>query len=150
FQDAEDAFQATFLVLARRAGSIRKRGSLASWLHGVAHRMATHAQRAAARRYQRESRAIPIQPRDPALCAAWQEIQDLLDEEIEGLPKILREPFIYCCLENKSCAEAASWLGIKQGTVGMRLSRARKLLQERLTQRGVSLTTALAAAVLGA
>jgi RNA polymerase sigma factor (sigma-70 family) len=105
--DAEDALQATFLVLAQKAVSIRKRESLASWLHGVAYRMATDARRAAARRHKHESRANPRPPQDPALRAAWQELQALLDEEIAGLPESLRAPFVYCCLENQSSAEAA-------------------------------------------
>jgi RNA polymerase sigma factor (sigma-70 family) len=142
--DAEDALQATFLVLARHAASIRKRESLASWLHGVAYRMATHAKRAAARRHKHESRANATQPRDPALSVAWQELQVLLDEEIGGLPETLRAPFIYCCLENKSCDEAARQLGLEEGTVWKRLSRARKLLRGRLIRRGVSLTAVLA------
>jgi RNA polymerase sigma factor (sigma-70 family) len=148
--DAEDALQATFLVLARQATSIRAKESLASWLHGVAYRMARHAKRAAVRRHKHESRAKPAQPRDPALTAAWQELQVLLDEEIDGLPETLRAPFVSCCLENKSSAETAQQLGLTDGTVCMRLSRARKLLQKRLTRRGVSLATALAAAAVSA
>jgi RNA polymerase sigma-70 factor (ECF subfamily) len=74
--EAEDALQATFLVLARKASAIRKRESLASWLHGVAHRMATHAKRAAARRHRYEADARPTAPRDPAVLAAWREIQE--------------------------------------------------------------------------
>jgi RNA polymerase sigma factor (sigma-70 family) len=148
--DAEDAFQATFLVLARRATSIRKKESLASWLHGVAYRMATHAKRAAARRHKYESQANSTPPRDPALCAAWQEIQVLLDDEIERLPELLREPFIFCCLQHKSCAEAARQFGLQESTVAMRLSRARRLLQKRLARHGVSLTTVLAAVTVGA
>jgi len=147
--DAEDAFQATFLVLARQAHSIRKSESLASWLHGVGYRMATHARRAAARRHKHEMRVRPNQGCDVALSAAWQEIQTLLDEEIRGLPEILRVPFISCCLENKSCAETARELGVKEGTVGMRLSRARKVLQERLTRRGVSPAAVFAAVAVG-
>lgn len=143
--DAEDALQATFLVLAQKAASIRKHESLASWLHGVAYRMATDARKAAARRHARESRARAAQPHDPALTAAWQEIQALLDEEIGRLPETLRAPFILCCLERKSNAEAARQLGLQEATVGMRLSRARKLLQQRLIRRGVSLTMVLAA-----
>jgi RNA polymerase sigma factor (sigma-70 family) len=147
--DAEDALQATFLVLARQANAIRKQESLASWLHGVAYRMATNAKRTAERRRQRESRVNPTQPRDPGLCAAWQELQKLLDEEIAGLPETLRSAFVLCCLENKSAAEAGRALGLKETTAAMRVSRARKLLQERLTQRGVSLTAVLAAAAVG-
>jgi RNA polymerase sigma factor (sigma-70 family) len=147
--DAEDALQATFLVLAQRAASIRKRESLASWLYGVAYRMATDARRAAARRHKHESRANPTPPRDPALSAAWQELQTLLDEEIAALPETLREAFVLCCLENKSSAEVAQQLGLEQGAVWKRLSRARKRLQERLTRRGVSLTAVLAAVAVG-
>src|SRR5262249_8218004 len=102
------------------------------------------AKRAAARRHKHESQANPTPPRDPALSAAWQELQVLLDEEIDRLPETLRTPFISCCLENKSCAEAARQLGVKESTVCMRLSRARRLLQGRLARRGVALTTVLA------
>jgi RNA polymerase sigma factor (sigma-70 family) len=148
-QDAEDALQATFLVLARQAASIRKRESLAGWLHGVAYRMAKHAQRAAARRHQYEAQATPPQPRDPALLAAWQELRALLDEEIENLPDPLREPFVSCCLENRSCAQAARQLGLKEGTIWNRLARARKFLQERLSRRGVTLSAGFLAALSG-
>jgi RNA polymerase sigma factor (sigma-70 family) len=148
--DAEDALQATFLALAQKAASIRKRGSLASWLHGVAYRMATDARKAAARRHRRDSRAGSAQPCDPALTAAWKEIQVLLDEEINRLPETLRATFILCCLENKSSTEAARQLGLQETAVWKRLSRARKLLQERLTRRGVSLSAVLAAIGIGA
>jgi RNA polymerase sigma factor (sigma-70 family) len=148
--DAEDALQATFLVLAQKAASIRKRESLASWLHGVAYRMATDARRAAARRHKHESRAKPNPPRDPALSAAWQELQALLDEEIARLPETLREAFVLCCLENKSSAEAAQQLGLVESAVWKRLSRARKRLQERLARRGVARTAVLAAVAVGA
>ncbi len=148
--DAEDALQATFLVLAQKAASIRKRESLASWLHGVAYRMATDARRAAARRQKHESRANSTPPRDPALSAAWQELQALLDEEIARLPETLRQPFVLCCLENQSSAAAAQQLGLEEAAVWKRLSRARKRLQWRLTRRGVSLTAVLAAVAVGA
>ena len=82
-QDAEDAFQSTFLVLARRCGSIRKQESLAGWLHGVAHRTALHAKRTAGRRRIRERQAKPTQPPDPAGELSWREVQAILDEEIQ-------------------------------------------------------------------
>src|SRR5262249_49915373 len=132
-----------------RANSIRKKESLASWLHGVAYRMASNAKRAAVRRHKHESRVAPTQTRDPALGAAWQELQTLLDEEIGGLPESLREPFVICCLENKSCAAAARQLGLQEGTIWNRLGRARRLLQERLTRRGVMLSAGLLAGLLG-
>jgi RNA polymerase sigma factor (sigma-70 family) len=148
--DAEDACQATFLVLARQARSIRKRESLAGWLHGVAYRMARQSKRAAARRHKHEARTTSSQPPDPGLCAAWREVQELLDEEIAGLPESLRTAFVCCCLENKSCAEVGRLLGVKESAVAVRLSRARKRLQQRLSRRGLALTTVLAAAAVGA
>jgi RNA polymerase sigma factor (sigma-70 family) len=147
--DAEDALQATFLVLAKRAASIRKTQSLASWLHGVAYRMATDIRKATARRRKRELAVKEIHQPDPAFTAAWKEIQILLDDEIERLPARYREPFILCCLENKSYAEVARLLGINEATLGTRLSRSRKILQRCLTRRGVSLATVLAVAAIG-
>jgi RNA polymerase sigma factor (sigma-70 family) len=147
-QDAEDAFQATFLLLARQARSIRRTESLAGWLHGVASRMATNARRAASRRRKYEDQAPSTPPPNPAWSAAWREVQAILDEEIDRLPQTYRQAFVLCCLENRSCAEAARQLGQKEGTVWSRVSRARKLLQERLAKRGVSLAAVLGAAAL--
>jgi RNA polymerase sigma factor (sigma-70 family) len=148
-QDAEDAFQATFLLLARKASAIRKQESLGSWLHGVAYHMATDARKAAARRRRRENEATSSrQAPDPARAAAWREVQAILDEEIGRLPAVYREPFVLCCLEGQSCAEAAARLGQKEGTVWSRVARARQRLQRRLTRRGVCLTTALGAAAV--
>jgi hypothetical protein len=110
--------------------------------------MATHAKRAAARRHTHEADARPAQPCDPAVLVAWQEVQEFLDEEVQRLPEGLRAAFIYCCLEHTSSTEAAQQLGVEEATLRKRLSRARKALQERLSQRGVSLTAVLAAAAL--
>jgi RNA polymerase sigma factor (sigma-70 family) len=147
-QDAEDAFQATFLLLARQADSIRKTESLASWLHGVAYRMATNARRAASRRRHYENQTPSTEPPNPAWSAAWREVQAILDEEIDRLPEIYHLPFVLCCLENKSGTEVAQQLGLKEGTVGSRVARARKKLQERLSKRGVSLGAVLGAAAV--
>ncbi len=144
FHAAEDAFQATFILLAQQANRIRKQESLASWLHGVGLRMARQIRRARARRSQHEGQAGGTrQTSDPAQSAIWQEIQTILDEEIQNLPNLYREPFIRHCLEDASCAEVAHQLGLEEATVRKRLARARKKLQEQLKQRGISLTAVL-------
>jgi RNA polymerase sigma factor (sigma-70 family) len=146
--DAEDAFQATFLVLARQAGHVREKSSLAAWLHGVAYRISLNARRAGARRQKHEGQAKPMQARCPQWEAAWREVQLLVDEEILRLPARYREPFVLCCVENKSCAAAARELDLKEGTVWSRLSQARKRLRQRLARRGVALPAVAAVAAL--
>jgi RNA polymerase sigma factor (sigma-70 family) len=142
-QDAEDAFQATFLLLARRGAGIRKPESLASWLHGVAHRMARNAKRSAARRRRHEGTAQPAPSVDRAAGLEWREVQAILDDEISRLPEVYRTPFILFYLEHRRQADIARQLGIKEGTVWSRLAHARRLLQERLSRRGVALPAVL-------
>jgi RNA polymerase sigma factor (sigma-70 family) len=144
-QDAEDAFQATFLLLARGSESLGGQPSLAGWLHGVAYRMASNARRMAGRRRRHEGRAAAMHAAGPEWEVMWREVQSILDEELEHLPDIYREAFVLSCLENRKGADVARTLGVKEGTVRSRLAKARTLLQRALTRRGVSLPALLAA-----
>ncbi len=143
--DAEDAFQATFLILLRRACSIRNRDSLASWLHGVALRVTSDIRRAVARRRQCELHFSSPRSAESVNPATVQEVCLLLEEEIVRLPASYREPFVLVCLEHLTCAEVAARLNLQEPAVRTRLSRARKLLRDRLTRRGVSLQGSLLA-----
>jgi RNA polymerase sigma factor (sigma-70 family) len=147
-QDAEDACQATFLVLARKAASIRNSRAIVSWLYGVAYRTARDVKRAARRRRAHEARSPTTQPADPSWVAAWREVQTVLDDEIGRLPDRLRAPFLLCHLEGQSRAEAARQLGLPEGTIWSRLAQARDLLRGRLSRRGITLSAVLAAAGL--
>jgi RNA polymerase sigma factor (sigma-70 family) len=147
-QDAEDAFQATFLVLARKAASLRKGKVVGSWLRSVAYRIALQARRNALRRQAREARASARPPASPSTDVAWREVQLILNEEIERLPDKYQTPFVLCCLEGHSRSEAARQLDLKEGTVWSRLSYARRQLQQRLRRRGIELGAVLAATTL--
>jgi RNA polymerase sigma factor (sigma-70 family) len=144
-EDAEDAFQATFVVLSRNAASLRKQSSLASWLHGTAYRTALKAKQTAARRRKHEGQTPSRSPADPSGELLWREVRMLLDEEIARLPERNRQVFVLCCLENLSQAEAGQRLGLKERTVSNRLAAAKQCLQRRLKRRGVELTALLAA-----
>ena len=141
--DAEDALQATFLVLARRAGSVRNADSVASWLHGVARRVAMQAKAEAARRkaYERNSAATKNAELEPleGLPESWTE----LHEEIARLPARYREPVVLYYLEGLSTEEAALRIGCPHGTIHSRLSRARERLRGQLDRRGLASSTPL-------
>jgi RNA polymerase sigma factor (sigma-70 family) len=148
YHDAEDAFQATFLVLVRKGVSIASRGSVANWLYGVAHRTALKARATAAKRRTRE-RQVTAMP-EPAVVDQdpWPDLEPLLDEELARLPDRYRAVVVLCDLEGKTRKEAAGQLGCPEGTVAGRLARARAMLARRLTQRGVALSGGVLAAVL--
>jgi RNA polymerase sigma factor (sigma-70 family) len=147
--DAEDACQATFLVLARKAGSLRKKESLGSWLHGIARRVAAGLKREAGRRKNRERRVYPAAPTNPATETTWREVQAVLDEELERLPERYRAPLILCYLECMTRDEAGKQLGLSPGGLHGRLERGRDMLRKRLIGRGLSLSAGLFAVVLG-
>jgi RNA polymerase sigma factor (sigma-70 family) len=138
--DAEDAFQATFLVLVRNAATIHKRESVSSWLYGVAYRVAVRAKVGSSRRRQHERQTPERQTTDPREDATWRDLQPLLDEEVQRLPEVYRTPFVLCYLEGKTNEQAAELLGCPKGTIVSRLARARERLRFRLSRRGVTLS----------
>ncbi len=141
-QDAEDAFQVTFLVLVHKAGSIARRESVASWLHGVACRTARRLARDAARGRlvrSREREAVDMRAEDPADEVAWRDLRPVLDEEVGRLPERYRAPVVLCDLEGKTYEQAAQQLGCSRWSVATRLARARRRLRARLLRRGVTL-----------
>jgi RNA polymerase sigma factor (sigma-70 family) len=146
--DAQDAFQATFLVLARKAGSVRKADSLSCWLHGVAYRVALRARSNAARRRNSEQQAGAMKALTFECAGDRPESWPELHEEVARLPRRYREPIVLCYLEGHSTEEAALRIGCPVGTVFSRLSRARERLRERLVRRGLAMPAALLAAGL--
>src|SRR5262249_50917840 len=132
----EDAFQATFLLLAQKLRTVRHRDSLASWLHGVAHRVALQAKGRAASRHRHEQGATLTQTErsgDPSAA----ELLAVLDAELGKLPDKWRLPLVLCYLESRTREEAAKQLGWSKNTVGRRLDEARAALGRRLRRRGV-------------
>ncbi|HJT78643.1 MAG TPA: sigma-70 family RNA polymerase sigma factor [Gemmataceae bacterium] len=146
--DAEDAFQAAFLVLFRKASSIRPRERVANWLYGVAHRTALQARRTAARRKVREKQVTELPEPAAAEQDLRRDLQPLLDQELSHLPDAYREVIVLCGLEGKTRKEAARQLGLPEGTVGSRLARARTMLAKRLARHGLALSGGVLAAVL--
>src|SRR5437879_2586487 len=138
--DAEDAFQATFLVLVRKAASIRPRGMVGNWLYGVACRTAAKARARHAKRRAKEL-AMPAKQVRPDETSA--ELQALVEHELRRLPDKYRAALVLCELEGRTRKEAARRLGWPEGTVATRLIRARALLAKRLTRQGVGLPAAL-------
>jgi RNA polymerase sigma factor (sigma-70 family) len=145
--DAEDAFQATFLVLARKAATVRPRGMVGNWLHGVALRTAMKARTMTAKRRGREKNVTEMPEHEATPQDQCQDLEPLIDQELNGLPENYRLPILLCDLEGKSIKEATLQLGWPQGTLAGRLARGRKLLARRLAKRGVVASAASLAAV---
>jgi len=146
--DAEDAFQASFLVLVLKAAAIRKRESVASWLYGVAYRTALKARTKLTRRRTMERQVAAMPEPEFTEQHDWCDLHAVLDQELSRLPDKYRTPIVLCDLEGKTYREAARQLQWLEGTVAARLVRGRRLLARRLARRGVSLSVAALAAVL--
>jgi RNA polymerase sigma factor (sigma-70 family) len=146
--DAEDAFQATFLVLVERASSVRNHGSLGSWLHGVALRVAAGARGAVVRRRGHERRAADRTAEGFTPAGAEPDLAPALHEELAQLPERFRVPIVLCHLEGLACEEAAQLLRLPTGTVKSRLARGRDRLRARLTRRGLALSAVLVKSIL--
>jgi RNA polymerase sigma factor (sigma-70 family) len=142
--DVEDAFQATFLILVRRAKSVR--GSVGGWLHAVAYRVACRLRARLARHPEQARELLEVPQADSTLDVGWREVREVLDEELQRLPEKYRAPLVLCYLEGMTQDEAARQLGWPPGVLRGRLDRGRERLRGRLTRRGL----ALAAMPLGA
>lgn len=140
-EDVEDAFQATFLVLVRRASSITQRALLANWLYGVAHRTALKARSLRARQQLRERQVAAMPEPGKAASTRHDDLETLLDQELSRLPDKYRSVILLCDLEGRTRKEAARLLGCPEGTVAGRLARARQMLAKRLAQHGALLST---------
>jgi RNA polymerase sigma factor (sigma-70 family) len=146
--DAEDAFQATFLVLLRKATTIRDRKKVANWLYGVAHQTAVRARTAAIKRSVRERQVIEMPEPAVAEREPWADLQPILDRELSHLPTAYRVTLVLCDLEGKTRQEVAHQLGWPEGTVASRLARARTMLAKRLGRHGLVVSSGLLAAML--
>ena len=147
-QDAEDAFQATFLILARRARSIRRKESAGGWLYQVAYHVAIKTTTTAPRRPRLDDCEVDMSSADPMTQSSREEIHRLLDEELQRLPEQFRSVLVLCHLEGLTQDDAATQLGWSKGTLRRRLGKARELLRLRLVRRGVTLSAALVVSLL--
>jgi RNA polymerase sigma factor (sigma-70 family) len=144
-QDAEDVLQATFLVLARRAGSMPWRESVANWLYEVAYRLAMKAKAEASRRRARENLAATQAQTEGPSIPSCRELETVLDEELQQMPVAYRLPLLLCYFQERTRDQAANDLRCSLRTLDRRLARGRELLRARLVRRGVTLSVALLA-----
>jgi RNA polymerase sigma factor (sigma-70 family) len=149
-QDAEDAFQVTFLVLVRKAACVMPREMVANWLHGVAHQTALKARATSAKRKGRERQVTEMPDRAMTTTDDWEDLQPLLDQELGSLPDKYRVAIVLCDLEGKSYKEAAQQLGVPAGTLSARLTRGRAMLAKRLARRGLAVSAGSLASMLAA
>src|SRR5262245_20726590 len=147
---ADDAFQAVFIVLARRAGAVKPREQVGNWLYGVAYGTALKARAVLARRRSREKQVdvMPEPPVSPRSTADWAELQPLIDEELARLPDKLRVRVLLCDLEGRAQRDVAKHLGIPPATLATRIATARRTLAARLSKRGVTLSGGALAGML--
>jgi RNA polymerase sigma factor (sigma-70 family) len=149
--DAEDAFQATFLVLVRKASSLRSRELLGNWLYGVAYRTAMKARTMNAKQRAKERQASALPHSEVSTGGADEDLLEQLDRELSRLPDKYRVPVVLCELEGRSRKEVARLVGVPEGTLSWRLAQAKKLLAKKLSRHGVTLTSGpLAAATVSA
>ena len=146
--DAEDAFQATFLVLVRKAASVHPRSKVGAWLYGVARRTALKSRAVRAKRQERERSVNPMPEPAVAEPEVQSDLQAMLDEEISRLPEHYRDAIVLCELGGKTVKEAAKQLGCPEGTVASRLARGRALLARRLSWHGLAVSGGALAAAL--
>jgi RNA polymerase sigma-70 factor (ECF subfamily) len=145
--DAEDAFQATFLVLVRKAASIRPRNMVGNWLYGVAHSTALKARAMSTKRSRKEQLAAAL-AKPHVVAPTWQDLKPVLDRELNALPDKYRAPIVLCDIEGRSLKDVAQQLGCPVGTVGTRVARGRVMLARRLTRHGIVPSAALLALLL--
>jgi RNA polymerase sigma factor (sigma-70 family) len=147
-QDVEDAFQATFLVLLRKAPSLSRPNLLGNWLYGVAYRIASKIRSANIRQRTREAPMVDLPAPDANDDASWRDLRPVLDDELRRLPQRYRRPIVLFYLEGKSAEEVATALGRPRGTVLSQLARAREQLRTRLSRRNLALSVGVFASLL--
>ncbi len=148
-QEAEDATQAVFLVLWKKANSLRKQSTVAAWLHRVTRNVCRNAQRSRSARKVNERKATEMNQRHVSETARWDEIKEVLDDELDRLPEKYRLPLILFHFEARQLDEIAELTSSNRATVGTRLSRGREMLRDRIARRGITIETASLFAVIG-
>jgi RNA polymerase sigma factor (sigma-70 family) len=142
-QDAEDAFQASFIILAKKASSLREARYLSTWLYSVAYHAARNVRKMKLRRQQHEASGLLATEVADTRASLWSDIEPILDEEMQRLPRKYQLPIVLCCLQGKTQAEAGTLLRWPIGTIAARLSRGREMLRQRLQRRGVVVSSLL-------